>query len=73
MRLGSLLRATKKVKRGIGDHKRDAEHTPFPGGARIEIKGVQELKMLAGLRAQHRVNRQKMFLEVKKDPRKPGR
>ncbi len=44
-RIGSLLRATKKVKRGIGTIREDL-NISIPGGARIEIKGVQELRML---------------------------
>lgn len=63
MRLGSLLRATKKVKRGIGTIREDL-NISVPGGARIEIKGVQELKMLPDF-VRNEVNRQKMLLEVK--------
>lgn len=63
MRLGSLLRATKKVKRGIGTIREDL-NISIPGGARIEIKGVQELKMLPDF-VRNEVNRQKMLLEVK--------
>ncbi|NCA74645.1 MAG: Glu-tRNA(Gln) amidotransferase subunit GatE, partial [Gammaproteobacteria bacterium] len=60
MRLGSLLRATKKVKRGIGTIREDL-NISIPGGARIEIKGVQELKMLPDF-VRNEVNRQKMLL-----------
>lgn len=63
MRLGSLLRATKKVKRGIGTIREDL-NISIPGGARIEIKGVQELKMLPDF-VRNEVNRQKMLLTVK--------
>src|SRR5712691_2022866 len=43
---GSLLRATRKVKRGIGTIREDL-NVSIEGGARIEIKGVQELRMIA--------------------------
>jgi len=44
--IGMLLRATKKVKRGIGTIREDL-NISIKGGARVEIKGVQELNMLA--------------------------
>lgn len=44
-RIGSILRATRKVKRGIGTIREDV-NISIPGGARVEIKGVQELRML---------------------------
>jgi glutamyl-tRNA(Gln) amidotransferase subunit E len=40
--IGMLLRATRKVKRGIGSIREDL-NISIPGGARVEIKGVQEL------------------------------
>src|SRR6266705_2056864 len=43
---GSLLRATRKVMRGIGTIREDL-NVSIAGGARIEIKGVQELRMIA--------------------------
>ncbi|MGB9636080.1 MAG: Glu-tRNA(Gln) amidotransferase subunit GatE, partial [Thermoplasmata archaeon] len=43
--IGLLLRATKKVKRGIGTIREDL-NISIAGGARVEIKGVQELNML---------------------------
>lgn len=63
LRIGTLLRATKKVKRGLGTIREDL-NISIPGGARIEIKGVQELRMLP-LYVQNEVNRQKMLLRVK--------
>ncbi|NLI73758.1 MAG: Glu-tRNA(Gln) amidotransferase subunit GatE [Euryarchaeota archaeon] len=44
-RIGSIMRATRKVKRGIGTIREDV-NISIPGGARVEIKGVQELRML---------------------------
>src|SRR5216117_3909500 len=43
---GSLLRATRKVLRGIGTIREDL-NVSIEGGARIEIKGVQELHLIA--------------------------
>ncbi len=43
--LGLLLRATKKVKRGIGTIRQDL-NISIKDGARVEIKGVQELNIL---------------------------
>lgn len=63
LRLGSLFRATKKVKRGIGTIREDL-NISIPGGARIEIKGVQDLKMLPEF-VRTEVSRQKMLLVVK--------
>lgn len=63
LRLGSLLRATKMVKRGIGTIREDL-NISIPGGARIEIKGVQELRLLPDF-VRNEVNRQKMLLKIK--------
>lgn len=63
-RLGMLLRATKMVKRGIGTIREDL-NISIPGGSRIEIKGVQELRMLPDF-VRNEVNRQKMLLRVMK-------
>ena len=62
-RLGTLLRATKKVKRGIGTIREDL-NISIPSGARVEIKGVQELRMLPDF-VRNEVNRQKMLLEIR--------
>ncbi len=62
-RLGSILRATKRVKRGIGTIREDL-NISIPGGARVEVKGVQELRMLP-VYVQKEVDRQKGLLSVK--------
>lgn len=62
-RIGTLLRATKRVKRGIGTIREDL-NISIPGGARIEIKGVQELRLLP-LYVRNEVERQRMLLRVK--------
>ncbi|AGI48477.1 glutamyl-tRNA(Gln) amidotransferase, subunit E [Thermoplasmatales archaeon BRNA1] len=64
LRIGTLLRATKRVKRGIGTIREDL-NISIPEGARIEIKGVQELRMLPDF-VTNEVKRQKMLVRVKK-------
>ncbi len=59
---GSLLRATRKVKRGIGTIREDV-NVSIEGGARIEIKGVQELRLIATF-VEKEVERQAMLLDV---------
>jgi glutamyl-tRNA(Gln) amidotransferase subunit E len=44
-KLGLLLRATGKVARGLGTIRQDV-NISTEGGARVEIKGAQDLKML---------------------------
>jgi len=44
-KIGMLLRATGKVKRGLGTIRQDL-NVSIKGGTRIEIKGVQELKQI---------------------------
>lgn len=61
--LGSIMRATRKVKRGIGTIREDL-NISIPGGARVEIKGVQELRMLP-LYVQNEADRQKSLLKIK--------
>ncbi len=62
-RLGSMMRATRKVKRGIGTIREDV-NISIPGGARVEIKGVQELRLLP-LYVEKEVERQRSLLRIK--------
>jgi len=43
--IGALLRATRKVRRGIGTIREDV-NVSIEGGHRIEVKGVQELRLI---------------------------
>ena len=63
LRIGTLLRATRRVKRGIGTIREDL-NISVPGGARIEIKGVQELRLLP-LFVENEMKRQNMLIKVK--------
>src|SRR5207247_898228 len=60
--IGSWLRATRRVLRGIGTIREDL-NISIRGGARIEIKGVQELRMIP-VYVEREVERQSMLLEV---------
>jgi len=63
LRLGAIFRATKKVKRGIGTIREDL-NISIPGGARVEIKGAQELRLLPDY-VRNEMGRQKMLIRVK--------
>src|SRR5437667_65201 len=67
---GSLLRATRKVMRGIGTIREDL-NVSILGGARIEIKGVQDLRMIATF-VEKEVERQRMLLETAAELGKRG-
>src|SRR3990170_3905260 len=60
--IGSLRRATGKVIRGIGTIREDL-NISIRGGARIEVKGVQELRLMATF-VEKEVSRQRMLLDV---------
>ena len=62
-RLGTLLRATKRVKRGIGTIREDL-NISIPGGSRVEIKGVQELRMLPDF-VRNEMERQSMLIRIR--------
>ncbi len=62
LHLGSLLRATRRVRRGIGTIREDL-NVSIRGGARIEIKGVQELRMIPVF-VENEVQRQLALLEA---------
>src|SRR5438309_6643269 len=67
---GALLRATRKVIRGIGTIREDL-NVSIRGGSRIEIKGVQELRLIATF-VEKEVERQRMLLEVVGELKKRG-
>ncbi len=61
--IGALLRSTGKVRRGIGTIREDL-NVSTEGGARIEIKGVQELRLLHRY-AEREEERQRVLLGVR--------
>ena len=68
--IGALLRATGKVRRGIGSIREDL-NVSTEGGTRIEIKGVQDLRLIDGY-VQREVARQKFLLGVTERLRAAG-
>ncbi|MFA5896265.1 MAG: Glu-tRNA(Gln) amidotransferase subunit GatE [Thermoplasmata archaeon] len=68
--IGSLLRATRKVMRGIGTIREDV-NVSVRGGARCEIKGVQELRLIETF-VQKEAERQLMLIEVATELRDRG-
>jgi glutamyl-tRNA(Gln) amidotransferase subunit E len=60
--IGSLLRATGKVIRGIGTIREDV-NISIRGGARVEIKGVQEVRLIETF-LKREVERQVMLIDV---------
>ncbi len=63
--IGALLRSTRRVRRGIGTIREDV-NLSIEGGTRIEIKGVQELRLLPTY-AQQEIGRQEMLLHIKEE------
>ena len=60
--IGKLLRQTGFVSRGIGTIRQDL-NVSIPGGARVEVKGVQELGMIAAT-VDLEVQRQQALLKL---------
>lgn len=69
-RIGTLLRATRRVRRGIGSIREDI-NISISGGARVEIKGVQELDLLPSY-VQNEVMRQQALIAVKDELARRG-
>jgi len=61
--IGMVLRSTGKVKRGIGTIRQDV-NISIRGGARVEIKGVQELELIAEV-VRREMQRQQKLLEIR--------
>ncbi|MCX8197724.1 MAG: Glu-tRNA(Gln) amidotransferase subunit GatE [Candidatus Micrarchaeota archaeon] len=66
--IGSLLRKTGLVQRGIGSIRQDL-NVSIPGGARVEIKGVQELSMIATT-VDMEAARQSQLIQISKEAQK---
>ncbi|MCX6699071.1 MAG: Glu-tRNA(Gln) amidotransferase subunit GatE [Methanomicrobiales archaeon] len=59
--LGMVLRSTGKVKRGLGTIRQDV-NISIKGGARIEVKGVQELDLVADVVKREAQRQQNLIL-----------
>jgi glutamyl-tRNA(Gln) amidotransferase subunit E len=68
--LGMALRSTGKVKRGLGTIRQDV-NISIRDGARVEIKGVQELDLIAEV-VRREVQRQQSLLYLREELRERG-
>jgi glutamyl-tRNA(Gln) amidotransferase subunit E len=68
--IGMVLRSTGKVKRGLGTIRQDV-NISIAQGARVEIKGVQELDLIAEV-VRREVERQRNLLWIRDELRKRG-
>jgi len=66
--IGMVLRSTGKVKRGIGTIRQDV-NISIASGARVEIKGVQELDLIAEV-VKREVQRQQTLLTIRDELKK---
>lgn len=66
--IGMVLRSTGKVKRGIGTIRQDV-NISIASGARVEIKGVQELDLIAEV-VKREVQRQQTLLAIRDELKK---
>ncbi len=65
--IGNVLRATKKVKRGLGSVRQDL-NISIRQGALVEIKGVQELELVSKV-IEYEVQRQLSLLSIRDELR----
>jgi len=63
--IGMIFRSTRRVRRGIGTIRQDV-NISIKGGARTELKGFQELGMIAKI-IENDVRRQLSLIEIKKE------
>ncbi|MDV2481825.1 Glu-tRNA(Gln) amidotransferase subunit GatE [Methanoculleus sp. Wushi-C6] len=68
--IGMVLRSTGRVKRGLGTIRQDV-NISIAGGARVEIKGVQELGLIAEV-VRREVERQTSLLAIRDELRERG-
>ena len=68
--IGRILRATEKVKRGLGTIRQDL-NISIPNGALTEIKGVQELELISVV-VEYEVQRQFNLLKISEELRGSG-
>jgi len=68
--IGRILRATRKVRRGLGTIRQDL-NISIKDGALIEIKGVQELELVSTA-IEYEVQRQLGLIKIRDELRKRG-
>lgn len=69
-RIGSILRATGMVRRGLGTIRQDV-NVSIHGGAIIEIKGVQDLNLMPTI-VEYEAQRQATLIEVAEELKSRG-
>jgi len=62
-KIGTMFRATKKVKRGIGTIRQDL-NVSIKDGTRVEIKGVQDLKSIPDV-VEKEIQRQLKLIDIR--------
>lgn len=67
-KIGLILRATGKVARGLGTVRQDV-NISTEGGARVELKGAQDLKLLPTM-IEYEIKRQEKLIELIKELKK---
>ena len=70
-KIGMIIRSTGKSQRGIGVTREDL-NVSIANGARVEIKGVQELDMIPAL-VENEVRRQELLIENGEKPKEETR
>jgi glutamyl-tRNA(Gln) amidotransferase subunit E len=70
LKIGEILRATGKVKRGIGTIRQDI-NVSIAGGARVEIKGVQDLNLIPKI-IEKEAERQRKLIEIAQELKRRG-
>ncbi len=68
--IGRILRATRRVKRGLGTIRQDV-NVSIRDGALVEIKGVQELELISKV-IENEVKRQLGLLKIREELEKRG-
>ena len=68
--IGMILRSTGKCKRGLGTIRQDL-NVSIKGGSRVEIKGAQDLRLIADL-VRNEALRQRALLDVREELRRRG-
>ncbi|MCX8170480.1 MAG: Glu-tRNA(Gln) amidotransferase subunit GatE [Candidatus Bathyarchaeota archaeon] len=68
--IGRILRATRRVKRGIGTIRQDL-NISIKDGALVEIKGVQDLELISKV-VEYEVQRQLNLLKIRNELRRRG-
>ncbi len=70
LKMGEILRITGRVKRGLGTIRQDI-NISVPGGARVELKGVQDVELIDEY-VKREMQRQNTLLQVQQELHQKG-